>query len=184
MKEYTVKELYDKLEYLEEINRIIEESGLNECEIFSELKNIKKYMKIIKTYYKFGFYDKKIWTFSSSFVYNIDTYSDIRIYKEITNVGKLKEEEQLLRISFSTGAYTFGEYNRNYFNKFFKELQEVKPKYVDELNSSLYYDYSNAKKAYEHYEKTYKKYKEDYKNICKQNEIEELEERLKELKEE
>lgn len=67
--------------------------------------------------------------------------------------------EELLKISFPTGAYIFGErYDTEYFDEFYDELLEIKPDYHDRLNRALYYKPQNAKRAWEHYRETYQKY--------------------------
>ena len=70
-----------------------------------------------------------------------------------------KKPEELLKISFPTGAYIFGErYDKAYFERFFDELKECEPDYIDTLNKALYYKPQNARKAWEHYKTVYKKY--------------------------
>lgn len=67
--------------------------------------------------------------------------------------------EELLKISFPEGPLIFGKRrDMEYFNDFFKALQEVEPDYIEPANHALYYKPEKAAKAWEHYEKTIMEY--------------------------
>lgn len=69
------------------------------------------------------------------------------------------KNEILLYISFSTGAYMFGQdYPTHLFNQFWDELKSYNPKYIDTMNHSLYFDLSNAKGIFNNYKSVLKKY--------------------------
>lgn len=103
-------------------------------------------------------------------------------YDKIPNCSTYAGGEDLLNISFPTGAYIFGErYDTKYFDEFFAELQDVPPDYIDKINHSLYYRPEKAAKAYEHYRATCKKYIDNNKARVKQWQIENLKKQLHEL---
>ena len=69
---------------------------------------------------------------------------------------------RFLKISFSTGAYIFGEdYPQEFFQRFFGELKGLSPESVDSANKCLYFSMENAGKAYESYKDILKKYREE-----------------------
>lgn len=77
--------------------------------------------------------------------------------------GRQPKNEWLLNISFSTGAYIFGDdYNnqQNIFQDFINELKTYDPDYSDTINKSFYWKLENAKKIYEEYSTVFKKYYE------------------------
>ena len=114
--------------------------------------------------------------------YQIEYGIAIGTYSNIPNGPKINPTE-LLKISFPTGAFIFGDdYDTELFEDFYAELHEVIPAYEDELNYALYYTVENGSKAYEHYRQTYKKYEEMALDRRKQRRIKELEKTLEELK--
>lgn len=69
------------------------------------------------------------------------------------------DEEILLYISFPTGAYIFGDdYPQKFFEKFYSELKEYKPKYCDDMNHGLYFSMDNAENILNTYDKICDKY--------------------------
>src|SRR3990167_2894721 len=63
--------------------------------------------------------------------------------------GKQPENELLLELSFSTGAWIFGncsgnDYPTEFFKEFFQELKTYNPKYTDTTNKNLYFSMANA----------------------------------------
>jgi len=96
------------------------------------------------------------------------------------------EDESLLCISFSTGAYIFGEdYPKELFQKFFEELLTYNPNYTDSHNHSLYFSMNNASGVFNEFEDILKKYREiNRKDFLKRKlerankEVEKLEENL------
>jgi hypothetical protein len=98
----------------------------------------------------------------------------------ISDTGEQPEDELLLVIHFSTGPYTFSEdYPVDFFYKFFKELIDLKPKYTDIRNNSLYFTMETASNAFNNFKLIYDKYlklnEEDYKKRKIQKMKEELE---------
>lgn len=73
------------------------------------------------------------------------------------------KNEWLLNISFSTGAYIFGQdYDgqQELFQSFIKELKSYKPDYSDTVNKSFYWKLENAKAIFEAFPDIYKKYQQ------------------------
>jgi len=89
--------------------------------------------------------------------------------------GIQPEDETLLVLSFSTGAYIFGEdYPEGLFKRFFLELKGYGPKYTDSMNQSLYFSLENAGPVFNEFNKLFKKYHEEYKNGFKERQIAKL----------
>lgn len=66
--------------------------------------------------------------------------------------GTRPEDELLLYIGFSRGAYIFGgDYPTEFFQKFFLELLSYNPKYRDIHNHSLYFSMDNAAEIFKDY---------------------------------
>ena len=96
--------------------------------------------------------------------------------------GRQPENELLLYISFSTGAYIFGEdYPVDLFARFFNELKGYNPKYTDTTNKSLYYSLDNAGVVSNDFEGILKKYYEINKEDFKQRKIQKMKEELSQL---
>ena len=73
------------------------------------------------------------------------------------------KDEWLLNISFSTGAYIFGddyEGQKTLFQDFIKELKSYSPDYSDTTNKSFYWKLENAKSIYGEFNNILKKYRE------------------------
>lgn len=97
--------------------------------------------------------------------------------------GRQPEDEVLLVISFSTGAYIFGDdYPTELFKEFFLELKTYKPDYVDDANKALYWKIENAKDIFNSFESILDKYNEVNKKDIKIREIERLQKKIQELK--
>ena len=96
--------------------------------------------------------------------------------------GKQPENERLYVISYPTGAYIFGNsYPKELFIEYFLELENLKPKYSDTVNHSLYFTGENSANAFYHQPLIFNKYKEKLKSYLDTKEIEKLKLRLKEL---
>lgn len=96
--------------------------------------------------------------------------------------GRQPEDEYLFTVSFPTGAYIFGEdYATDFFQKFWLELKEFKPDYIDEVNHCLYWKLENAKDAFNNYDSTLKKYHELNKEDVKKRRIEKMKKELEQL---
>ena len=89
--------------------------------------------------------------------------------------GSQPDKEDLLCISYPTGAYIFGDdYPTELFQALFLELKTYKPKYVDTKNSSLYYSLANAGRVYNDYDSIITRYHEENKAASKQRNINKL----------
>lgn len=180
-----VKDEYIKrLGALEQIEQIARENDFDNFQAISNLSslygNIKKALEVARRYEKWqlDISDYNWRNGSGEIEYGVGIYK----CSEITNHGEI-EPEELLKISFPTGAYIFGDdYDTEFFGEFYKELHLVKPKYEDSLNKALYYSVENGKEAYEHYRNTYKKYCDNLVERRKQNRIKQLERELSQLK--
>lgn len=121
-------------------------------------------------YQSFG--EKKIGLFGEKYRRNISWSVD----------GRQPEDEYLFTVSFPTGAYIFGEdYATDFFQKFWLELKEFKPDYIDEVNHCLYWKLENAKDAFNNYDATLKKYYELNKEDVKRRRIEKMKKELEQL---
>lgn len=99
--------------------------------------------------------------------------------------GRQPENEILLQISFSTGAYIFGnDYPDDFFEKFWLELKTYKPDYIDEANKSLYWKLENAKDVFNNFDTIFKKYNELNKIDFKKRKIEKIKKELEQLEKE
>lgn len=93
--------------------------------------------------------------------------------------------EWLLRISFCTGAFIFGEdYPVDLFQRFWNELKEYNPDFVDSHNHGLYWRLDKAKDIYNNYRSIKNKYYELNKEESKQRKILKMEADLAKLKQE
>lgn len=100
--------------------------------------------------------------------------------------GKQPEDELLLELCFSTGAYMFGnwsndDYPTEFFKEFFQELKTYNPKYTDTTNKSFYFSMANAGKMFNEFPAILKKYCELNKTDAKKREIEKLKAKLDKL---
>lgn len=96
--------------------------------------------------------------------------------------GRQPEDEWLFAITYSTGAYIFGEdYQKETFQQFFNELKEFEPKYVDQANHGLYYTADKAKAVYEKVDEITKKYRQIAEENRKDSKIAALKKQLEEL---
>lgn len=89
--------------------------------------------------------------------------------------GRQPQNEWLYRISFSTGAYIFGEdYPDKLFQRFFDELASYKPDYSDRHNSSLYWTLENVRAIHDAYPEIMRKYREENAVDAKRRKAEKL----------
>ncbi len=96
--------------------------------------------------------------------------------------GRQPDNELLLQIGFSTGAYMFGDdYPVDLFNKFWGELIAYNPKYKDSKNRNLYYSMDNAGAVYGAFPAILKKYKEINETDKKRRQIKRLQDELNKL---
>ena len=95
---------------------------------------------------------------------------------------KQPEEEILFFLSFSTGAYIFGDdYPTELFQQFFQELKSYKPDYSDTTNHNLYWKLENAKHIFNEYKNILNKYYELNKKDSKERKIKKLQAELEKL---
>lgn len=75
--------------------------------------------------------------------------------------GRQPKDEWLLNISFSTGAYIFGEDyegQQQVFQDFISELKSYNPNYSDTVNESFYWKLENAKPIFDEFKSILNKY--------------------------
>jgi hypothetical protein len=93
--------------------------------------------------------------------------------------------ERLYQLSFSTGAYIFGDhYPKELFNQFFVELKAYKPKYSDTNNKCLYFDKQQAKWVHDAYFSILKRYQSKSKQFRKIQQLQAAEDRVEALRKE
>lgn len=93
--------------------------------------------------------------------------------------GRQPEDELLLRICFSTGAYIFGDdYPQELFKTFFDEVKTYQPKYTDTTNKILYFSMDNAAKIFNGFKEILNKYYELDKRDKKIRQIKKLQSQL------
>jgi hypothetical protein len=96
--------------------------------------------------------------------------------------GKQPEDELMIRLSFSTGAYIFGEdYPTELFQQFWQELKTYNPKYCDTTNRNLYFSIENGAKIFNEFTSIMKKYYEINKEDAKNRRIKKLQNELEKL---
>lgn len=98
--------------------------------------------------------------------------------------GKQPKDEWLFEISFSTGAYIFGqdyEFLVPLFQEFFLELKNFGAKYCDSYNHTLYFSLENSRDVYREYPNVYKKYQEKAFSLSKEIKIKKLQNELSKL---
>lgn len=97
--------------------------------------------------------------------------------------GNQPKEEWLLCLTFSTGAYIFGDdYPVDLFSRFWQELKSYDPKYCDTHNNCLYFSIYSSSKIFNEFDSILKKYREINKDEAKQRKIDKLQKELKILK--
>lgn len=143
----------------------------------TEMENISKnHLFGLELKEKYGFeIDPKKIHISGRDYYRFDDYRFIGWHGEKYNRtiswlddGSQPENEFLLSLGFSTGAYIFGEdYPKELFDEFFNELKSYNPKYIDTTNKYLYFSMENAGRIFNEFNDILKKYndknREDYK---------------------
>ena len=94
--------------------------------------------------------------------------------------GKQPEDELMVHLSFSTGAYMFGncsgedDYPKQFFQDFWQELKTYDPKYSDTVNKNLYFSIENGAKIFNEFPTILKKYYELNKIDAKERKIKKL----------
>lgn len=96
--------------------------------------------------------------------------------------GRQPEDEMLLQICIPTGAYIFGgDYPKEIFIDFWKELKSYKPKYADEVNHCIYFDLENAADIFNNFESILSKHRDINREDAKNRRIKQLEAELEKL---
>ena len=175
------REEYIKLrQALEDIVTLVNDNHMENIQGLNMLaRDAKEALKIANLYEKWRL---NVRATQMKNPYQIEYGIGISTYSNIPNGSEINPTE-LLKISFPTGAFIFGDdYDTELFEDFYKELHKVTPAYEDELNHTLYYAIDNGSEAYEHYRQIYKKYKKMAVDRRKQRIIKELKKALEELK--
>ena len=97
-----------------------------------------------------------------------------------------RKDETLIQFAYPTGAYIFGggwfpdvdDYDSELFDEFFEELKTYNYKYIDELNSCLYFNMENGIKLFKNYDEIFKKYQDMWNERKKVRKIKALKEEL------
>ena len=96
--------------------------------------------------------------------------------------GTQPQGERLLSICCSTGAYMFGgEYDTEFFERFFDELKTHNPKYIDSHNHRLYFTMENGGKFYNEYRDIVVRYHKEYKELANERKVKALKEEIAKL---
>lgn len=98
------------------------------------------------------------------------------------DLGEQPQDEYLVKIGFSTGAFIFAidggtfnaEYPTKFFHKFWLELLTYKPDYSDSHNHSLYWKVENAKEIFNSFTSILQKYNDLNEQDVKQRRIEKM----------
>lgn len=121
-----------------------------------------------------------------AFSYYKDGYSEAK-GKSIawSDDGRQPVDEWLYILSFSTGAYIFGDDytpQKSLFLEFFNELMSYTPDYKDSANSSLYWKIEKSSDIRSKFKEILLKYQAKNKSELKAREIAKLESKLAQLK--
>lgn len=98
--------------------------------------------------------------------------------------GRQPNNEWLLKISFPTGAYIFGDdynYQQDLFQEFIGRLKEYKPDYSDTVNKSFYWRLENCKPIFDEFNAILNEYREKNRSEFKKREADKLRKKLAEL---
>lgn len=175
----------DKLEKIYELDE--------DYEIHNIINQIEK--KIVKVEYKEKYdvelkdYEiiRKDWIFIERFKGSIYIGKGMKIFN---SSKQPKEDEMLIQFAYPTGAYIFGgggwfpdkdDYDEELFDDFFEELKTYNYKYIDELNSCLYFDMENGIKLLKKYNEICEKYQDKWNERAKERKIKALKEELEVL---
>ena len=200
MDDYTkIKKFYKKIIDISEQDNMMDIVEF-EQDNFSEqmIEEAKNKVEIVRWYEEYGIkinLDKKIYKRSYSkineylsFNYFYDASADRKKgsgrFISNSDSGNQPKNEWLLNISFSTGAFIFGEDYKEQtplFKEFFDELKNYMPDYCDDLNSSLYWKLDNSKQIYENFNNILTKYKDKNKSQFNKRKIRKAREELDRL---
>lgn len=183
LKQELLLDIKEKLEKAYEIDKDYE---INSCKNSIERKLIQVEYKIK---YDIELKDYEIrrtdWICIDRFKGNIYIGKGMEV---LNSKEQPKEDEILIQFAYPTGAYIFGgggwfsdgsNYDRELFDDFFEELKTYNYKYIDELNSCLYFDMENGIKLFKKYNEICKKYQNMWDERKKVRKIKALKEELK-----
>lgn len=178
-------DINDKLEKLYKLD--------NDYEINNFKNKIDKKLKVIEYKEKYDIDLREKDFHSLDWVFIERYYGSIYIGKnmKVLNSEKQpKENEMLIEFAYPTGAYIFGgsgwygsdsNYDRKTFDEFFEELKTYNYKYIDDMNSCLYFNMENGAKLFNKYQEICEKYQNIWNKRAKEKQKEELEQQLKDL---
>jgi hypothetical protein len=121
--------------------------------------------------------------------YKLSDFQTIGIYGEDHNRtiswsddDSQPDNEWLYVICFSTGAYIFGqEYPTKTFQAFFNELKQFEPKYIDSMNTSLYFTSKKSAAIHAAFPEILQRYKGLVYDELKEKRIKALQDELEKL---
>lgn len=108
----------------------------------------------------------------------------------LNSIEQPKKDETLIEFAYPTGAYIFGgggwfpsndDYDSELFDEFFEELKTYNYKYIDDLNSCLYFNMENGIKLFKNYDDICKKYQDKWYKRANERKKERLKKELEEL---
>lgn len=198
MKNDTIKKVYSDI--LTVCDKYVDEKDLSDYE-FEDIRKMrdsaKNHLFIVDWNEKYGLEIKHDRTFVGYNWVKIDEHRCFSYFDDAKaeqkkgsgryisweDDGKQPNNEWLLCISFSTGAYIFGDdYPVDLFQEFFQELKSHKAKYCDSTNNDLYFSLEDAKDVYNNFQLILNKYREKNKEESKARKIKRMEEELLKLK--
>lgn len=164
MKE-TIQKIIELCESTQDENGVLSEIRTKSKNKLIQIEWAEKHKVIIDDYARLAETD----------YYNIDSYQNISYFKDGYHCHKnhygrsiswpednrQPVDEWIYNISFSTGAYIFGddyEGQTRLFQDFFEELRTYKPDYEDLHNHSLYWKIENASVIKNKFKEILKKY--------------------------
>lgn len=179
------------LDIKEKLNKLYEID--DDSKIYNFIRDIDKKLKVIEYKEKYGI-ELQERDIQGDNIFIDRLYGNIRIgkVKEILNsVEQPNEDEILIEFLYPTGPYIFGGgctffggdniYDRETFESFFNELKTYKFKYIDDLNSCLYFDIENGMKLFKDYEDICKKYQDIWNKKAKEKKKDYLKKQLADL---
>lgn len=171
------------LDIKEKLNKLDE--LCDECEIRNFNQKIDKKLKVIEYKEKYDIDLKETDFYNLDWVYIKRNYGSIYIGKgmKVLNSNiQPEKDEMLIQFAFPTGAYIFGSYyDEKVFNEFFDELKTFNYKYIDDINSCLYYDMENGAKLFNKYQEICNKYQKKWDKRAIEKEKKELRKQLADL---
>ena len=132
--------------------------------------------------------DRLEWVMCGDYI-AIGWYDGEKRYISWLDEGQQPKNIYLIKISFSTGPYMFGDgdifdkdYPVDFFQRFWNELKTYNPDFIDSANRSLFWKLENGKEIFNSFNDILKKYHALNKEDIKQRRIKKMEEELNALK--